>query len=177
MASRALEIDPLSPYTNASLGLALLAAGRLEDSLRALNEALDIDSDYLLALWILTATYGALGRYDDAVSVAERAAVLSERSSFYLGWLGWAYGLAGQRDRAERIVDELTSKSQGEYIRPIGMVQVNIGLGNIDEAVEWLETACTVGDPLTAHLSLPYMDPLRADPRFDAVRERLGIPG
>ena len=88
LASRAVKLDPLSPYTNASLGLVYLAAGRHEEAVGALNEALDIDSNNLLAIWLLTAASGAMGRFEEAVSLAERAAVLTERAGFYLGWLG-----------------------------------------------------------------------------------------
>ena len=175
MAGRAVELDPLSPYAHSALGLSLLSAGRGEEALDALHQAIEIDSDYLLTLWVLTATHGALGRFDEAVAVAERAVVISERSSYYLGWLGWAYGLAGSREEAERILAELTSKPEGEYIGPMGVVQVHLGLGHLEEAFTWLDKAVTVGDPLATLLTLPFMDPLRGDPRFQKIRERVGI--
>jgi serine/threonine-protein kinase len=177
MAVRAIELDPLSPYAHSAYGLSLLAAGRAEEALAALNEAIEIDSDYLLTLWILTATHGALGRFDKAVAVAERAAVISGRSSYYLGWLGWAYGLAGRRADAEQILEELTSKPEGVYIPPMGVVQVHLGLGHVEEAFKWLDKAVTAGDPPTALLTLPFMDPLRDNPRFQQIRDRVGIPG
>ncbi len=109
--------------------------------------------------------------------MAERAAVISERSSFYLGWLGWVYGIAGRREEAEQILEELMSKPDGAYIRPMGIVQVQVGLGQIEAAFVWLDRAVTVGDPLTAQLFLPYLDPLRDDPRFQQIRERVGLSG
>ena len=177
LASRAVELDPLSPYTNASLGLVYLAAGRHEQAVGALNEALEIDSNHLLAMWLQTATSGAMGRYDEAVSLAERAAVLTERGDFYLGWLGWAYGIAGQRDLALQIADELLSGPEGEYTRPLNLVQVYSGLGDIEQAFVWIDRALEVRDPLLFFIALPYNTPLRSDPRFEAVRRAVGIPG
>ena len=177
LASRAVELDPLSPYTNASLGLVFFAAGRHEEAVGALNEALDIDSNHLLAMWLLTATLGAMGRNDEAVSVAERAAVLTERGGFYLGWLGWAYGIAGQRDQALQIADELLSGPEGEYIRPLNLVQVYSGLGDIEQAFVWIDRALEVRDPLLFFIALPYNTPLRNDPRFEAVHRAVGISG
>jgi serine/threonine protein kinase/Flp pilus assembly protein TadD len=174
MANRAVELDPLSPYTNASLGLVFLAAGRHEEAVGALNEALDIDSNNLLAIWLLTAASGAMGRFDEAVALAERAAVLTERAGFYLGWLGWAYGIAGQRDLAQQIAEELVSGPEGEYIRPLNLVQVYSGLGDIDQAFVWIDRALEVRDPLLCFNTLPYYAPLRKDPRFEAVRRAVG---
>lgn len=177
MAGRAIELDPLSPYAHSAFGLSLLSAGRAEEALDALNEAIEIDSDYLLTLWLLTATHGALGQFEEAVAVAERAAVISGRSSYYLGWLGWAYGLAGRRGEAEQILQKLISKPEGAYIGPMAVMQVHLGLGQNEEAFTWLDEAATVGDPLTTLLTLPFMDPLRGDPRFQTIRHRVGIGG
>ena len=154
-----------------------LAWASFEDLVSAINEAIEIDSDYLLTLWLLTATHGALGQFDEAVAVAERAAVISERSSYYLGWLGWAYGLAGRRGEAEKILEKLMSKPEGAYIGPIAVMQVHLGLAQIEEAFTWLDEAATVGDPLTTLLTLPFMDPLRGDLRFQQIRDRVGIGG
>jgi serine/threonine-protein kinase len=177
VASRAVEIDPLSPYTNALFGLGLVSAGRPEDALKALTGALEIDSDYLLAHWVLTATCIALGRPEDAVPAAERAVVLSGRSGFYLGWLGWSYGVAGREDEAGEVLGELTSRlAGGEYVQPTSMVQANVGLGRSEKAFEWLERAVEVGDPQIASLCLHCLDPLRDDPRLQIIRERVGIP-
>jgi serine/threonine-protein kinase len=174
-ASKARDIDPLSPYTNTSLGLALHAADRSEEAVEALREALDIDSNYLYTMWMLAGTYGAVDRIRDAVSVLERAVLLSDRSSYYLGGLGWAYGAAGQRAEAESIVQELVARSHDEYVPPTSLVQSYSGLGMLDEAFAWLDRALEVGDPPAAHVTLPSFDPLRADPRFASVRQRLGM--
>ena len=174
-ARTARGIDPLSPYTNTTLGLALQAAGRPEEAVAALHEALDIDSDYLYTMWMLAGAYGSVGRAPDAVSILERAVLLSDRSSYYLGWLGWAHGTAGDRDRAEDIVQELISRTENEYVQPTSVVQSYSGLGELDKAFEWLDSALEVGDPLAAHTTLPSFDPLRADPRYADVRSRLGM--
>lgn len=174
-ATRACEIDPLSPYANTTLGFALTTAGRREEALPALEEAVDIDADSLYSLFVLGSTYGALGRYDEALTVLKKAVTLSDRGSYYLSWLGWAYGIAGQRENAEMILEELLAKSPGECTQPITLMQVHSGLGNIDAAFEWLEKSVAEGDPAASFIGLPSMDPLREDPRFDAIRKRLGI--
>ena len=52
---------------------------------------------------------------------------------------------------------------------------LHLGLGHLEEAFTWLDKAVTVGDPLATLLTLPFMDPLRGDPRFQKIRDRVGI--
>ncbi len=87
-AERALKIDPLSPYTNTSFGLALLSSGRPDEAHQALLESLDIDSDHLYSMWMMTSTLGALGHASEAVAVAEKGARLSGRNGFYRRMVG-----------------------------------------------------------------------------------------
>jgi serine/threonine protein kinase/Tfp pilus assembly protein PilF len=176
-ATRAREVDPLSPYANTCLGLALVSAGRRTEALPALEEAVDIDADSLYSLWVLGANYGALGRHEEAATILKKAVMLSDRGAYYLSWLGWAYGIAGQREKAEKILEELSATTSGEDVQPIAFVQIHSGLGNIDLAFEWLERAAAEGDPAVTFVGVPAMDPLRDDPRFESVRKRLGIPG
>ncbi len=174
VAMRAREIDPLSPYTNTALGHVLLDYGRPEEALESIGESLEIDGDHLYSLWMLTSALGALGRGSEAISVAEKSVSLSDRNGFYLGWLAWAYGVAGQTDRARAIIKELTSKPEGAYIQPIGLVQAYCGLGEIDSAFEWMERGLLVKDPFLADVRQPYLDPLRSDPRWPSVLQRIG---
>jgi TolB-like protein/tetratricopeptide (TPR) repeat protein len=173
IAEKARDMDPLSPYTNTSLGLALLSCNRREAALQALNESLDIDGDHLYSLWVMTSTLGALGRTSEAVLVAEKAALLSGRGGFYLGWLAWACGIDGQHDRVRSIIDELTSKAEGTYIQPFGLVLAYSGLGEIDSTFEWIERGIAVRDPLIADLTLPHMVALHDDPRWPSILERV----
>jgi serine/threonine protein kinase/tetratricopeptide (TPR) repeat protein len=176
LTSRAQEIDPLSPYANTAFGLAQVQAGRRGEAVPALEESINIDADFLYSLWVLGSVYGALGRYEEAVAVLERAVTLSGRGAYYLSWLGWAYGVSGRKPEAEGILDELLAGSSNEDIQPVFLMQVYSGLGDLDSAFEWLEKSVDQGDPAASFIGFPPMDKLREDPRFDGIRESLGIP-
>jgi eukaryotic-like serine/threonine-protein kinase len=177
LATRAHEVDPLSPYANTALGLAHVQAGRRNEALPILEESINIDADYLYSLWVLGSTYGAVGRFDEAVAVFERAVTLSGRGSYYLSWLGWAYGVAGRKPEAEKILAELTAGYPDQDIQPIMLMQVSSGLGDLDSAFEWLEKSVAHGDPAAGFIGFPPMDNLREDSRFGRIRGALGIPG
>jgi tetratricopeptide (TPR) repeat protein len=177
LATRAREVDPLSPYVNTALGLAYVQAGHRSEALPILEESTSIDADFLYSLWVLGSIYGALGRHDEAVAVLEKAVALSGRGAYYLSWLGWAYGVAGRKPEAEKILDELTAGLSKEDVQPISLMQVFSGLGDLDAAFEWLEKSVAQGDPAAGFIGFPPMDRLREDPRFDRIRESLGIAG
>ena len=177
LAAHAQEVDPLSPYANTAFGLAQVQAGLRNEALPALEESINIDADFLYTLWVLGSTYGALGRHDEAVAVLEKAVTLSGRGAYYLSWLGWAYGVAGRKPEAEKILDELMVGFSNQDVQPFMLMQVHSGLGDLDSAFEWLEKSVIHGDPAAGFIGFPPMDSLREDPRFDRIRESLGISG
>jgi len=61
---------------------------------------------------------------------------------------------------------------------PIRIVtQLGAQWGNRAEALKWLETAMRLGDPALAYLRTdPLMDPLRKEPRFQAIERALTFP-
>ena len=55
---------------------------------------------------------------DEAIRVLERVASLSDRNPWYLGSLASAYGRAGRRPEALRIVDEMRRLRKTRYVTP-----------------------------------------------------------
>ena len=102
---------------------------------------------------------------------------LAGRGSYYLSWLGWAYGIAGRKPEAEKILEELTAGYSDDDIQPLMLMQVSSGLGDLDSAFAWLEKSVAQGDPAAGFIGFPPMDNLREDSRFDRIRESLGISG
>jgi tetratricopeptide (TPR) repeat protein len=82
--------------------------------------------------------------------------------------LGHAYAIAGKRNEAQKILDELNELiTKQRYVSPYSMALVYVGLGEKDEAFSWLERAYNERDESFIHLKVdPRLDPLRADARF-----------
>ncbi len=50
-------------------------------------------------------------------------------------------------------------------------------IGEMEEAMTWLERAYEERDPLLIQAKVdPRLDPLRSDPRFDDLLHRIGFP-
>jgi tetratricopeptide (TPR) repeat protein len=92
-----------------------------------------------------------------------------------LGLLGNAYAAAGRRDEAIKIRDELEAISKQRYVSAYSFALVNLGLGDKDEALRRFEQAYEdrAGDSLRFIRVDPLLDPLRGDPRFEAVAEKI----
>jgi len=99
-----------------------------------------------------------------------------QHATFQRGFLGYAYAAAGQRDNAQKILDQLNALSTHEYVSPYAVAQIYIGLGDRDRALEWLQKAYKAHSPwiLTVVVSKTF-DSLRGDPRFAALVEKLGL--
>ena len=54
---------------------------------------------------------------------------------------------------------------------------VSLGLGDSGQALSWLETATQERDPTMAFINVWFLfDPLRSDPRFQALLRRMNFP-
>jgi len=60
----------------------------------------------------------------------------------FLSSLGYGYGVTGRKDLAREILAELTERSKQRYVASSDFAFVNAGLGERDQAIQWLERAC-----------------------------------
>jgi hypothetical protein len=88
------------------------------------------------------------------------------------GWLGFALAHSGQRREALAVLADVTAHWQRSKQGAFEVAVVNAGLGNRDQAFEWLNRS--VDDlSLSENIMLPMFGDLRGDPRFERLRSRL----
>jgi tetratricopeptide (TPR) repeat protein len=93
-----------------------------------------------------------------------------------LGILGLVYGMAGRKDDATKILNELLDLNKQRYVTPAALVNVYIGLGDKEQAFFWLEKAYEERSNYIVYLNVfPIVDPLRSDPRFASLIQRVGL--
>jgi len=176
-SNRARELDPFSLSISVQRGFLLENARRYDEAIAQLRSVIEMDPNHYQAYWTLGHTYAANKQFDEAVAAAEKAVVLSERVPGALGILGLAYGLAGRKAEANKVLDELLKLNETRYVTPAALVNVYIGLGEKDKAFEWLEKAYQERSNYVAYLKVfPILDPLRSDPRFADLVRRVGLP-
>jgi TolB-like protein/DNA-binding winged helix-turn-helix (wHTH) protein/Tfp pilus assembly protein PilF len=175
-SNRARELDPFSLSISVQRGFLLENARRYDEAIEQLRSVIAMDPNHYQAYWTLGHTYAASGRFAEAVTAAEKAVALSDRVPGALGVLGLVYGLAGRRDDATRVLNELLELNKQRYVTPAALVNVYIGLGDKERALTWLEKAYEERSNYIAYLNVfPIVDPLRSDPRFAGLLQKVGL--
>lgn len=164
---RAQELDPLSLIVSAGLGGALYLARRYDEAVEQLQKTLEMDQNFAVAHTCLGFAYLQKSMFEQAVTEFRKASNLSG--------LAYAYALSGKKDDAVETLEELRKASKEGYVSPNEFALVYVGLGQKDEAFEWLEKAI---DDLSPDFSLrvdPVYDSLRSDTRYLRLLQKVGL--
>jgi tetratricopeptide (TPR) repeat protein len=173
----AVELDPLSHIFNNSLASVYLSAGQVEQAIEQRKKALELAPDSVIIIDDLADDYLSLSRYSDAVLTIEMSMSLAGRTPRVMALLGRAYALSGRQDEIETLLQELQEKDASEYVLPVYFARLYASLGDMDKAFQWLEKAQQERDwSMLLLKTWPPWDPLRSDPRFDDLVQRMKFP-
>ena len=167
----ACQLDPLSDFIHAFAAITLYHVCRFEEAERMGQRALELQPDYLIALWIRGLALSALGRHEVAIAALERAVTLS-RAPVFVGILGLAYARAGRIDDATRLLHELEDRGvRGEYIPAFAPLTIHIGLGDLPAIQKELASAAAESTPpLTFRITGgQFLEEFRGDPEIDRL--------
>jgi TolB-like protein/DNA-binding winged helix-turn-helix (wHTH) protein len=115
--------------------------------------------------------------YPQAVATLEKYVSQVGRCSICLSSLAEVYGFAGRKGEALKLIDELKKRAQQRYVSGFFFAEAYLGLGERDQALSWLERAYEDHDPWMVYIaSYPGLDPLRSEPRFQALLRRMNFP-
>jgi len=174
---RARDLDPLSISINSSFGWRLYLARQYDRSIAQLRDTLEMDPSYEWAHLILGQAYEQKGEYILAISELRKAVELSHNSPLMVSALAHAYAISGNRAEAQKLLGQLVTESRKQYVSPYYIAVVYLGLGKNDLATTWLEKAfADRSNGLVFAKVEPELDPLRSDPRFIALEQKLNFP-
>ncbi len=167
---RAVELDPLSLIINADLGSTLVLARRYDEAIEQLRRTIALDSNFSYAHWNLGLALDLKGDLTAALVEYEKARAL-DASPDVLGLLGRAYAEAGRKEQALEILRELNETAQHHFVRAYLFALISIGLGEKSTAIQYLEQSYQHHENLDLSWVKvdPLLDPLRGDPRFEAL--------
>lgn len=175
-AKRARELDLLNLRTNALEGHFLNHAGRVDEALVRLQKTLELDSNYFLAHLFAWSAYVEKGMYGEAAAEARRARELNNVSTQPVAHLAYTLAKSGQRREAQVELDRLLELSTERFVPPYLIALVYNGLGEREQALDWLERGFQQRDPKTVFLMVePKWANLRSEPRFQDLLQRVGL--
>jgi serine/threonine-protein kinase len=173
---RALEADPLSISLRWWLACVHWLARRPEQAVAVGRGMVELDSTSFFGHWALGLALTEAGALEEATDEMRQAHILSGGGLVPLGFLGYLHGCAGRVSEARKVLDHLGQAARAGYVPPTSFANVHVGLGQKDDAFEWLDRAIDARDPLIMPIkSFPYLDPLRADPRFTALLRKMNL--
>jgi TolB-like protein/Flp pilus assembly protein TadD len=170
-ARRAVVLDPLARGAHYVLGRALYVARRYEEAVAAYAEVISLSPDF-------KATYANRGFAYYGLGDLERARASCETKPDY--WVShWCLAVIdnklGRHADAEAELAKIKA-AQGDTAA-YQYATIYAQWGNKGNALEWLETAWRLRDSGLELLKTdPLMDPLRKEPRFQAVMRELKFP-
>ena len=176
-ARHAVERDPLEVNLRHSLSVVLCMARRFEAAIAEAHAGIELDPSHHPLYWNLGFALAGLEKWDEAVEAFRQATIIAPGDPISEGYRGWAFGLAGQRQEALAILSDLEQRRTREYFSGWLIALVNLGLGKDDQAIAWLQKAADERDGLVTFVDrIFFVDPLRADPRFQALLRRMHFP-
>jgi serine/threonine protein kinase/Flp pilus assembly protein TadD len=176
-AKRAQELDPLSLVINTMVGRTFYFARQYDQAIEQFRKTLELDPNFALAQHFLGQAYEQKGMYDEAFAVFQKGITLSGGRSQMVAFLGHAYAVSGKRGEALKTLDELKELSKRRYVGPYNVALVYAGLGEKDQAFEWLQKGYEERSSELLWLAvIPGFDSLRSDPRFADLLRRMGLP-
>jgi len=171
------RLDPLSASMRSQVARIHYRARRFDDAIRLFHESIELDRTYLPNYARLADVYIALAKPDEAIDVLERGRALGYDSRRQSDGFGVALAMAGRRQDAIQIADDLKRRAATSDQPYYSIAMVETALGDYDEAIAWLTRAV---DERTAAVWLAgcelKLDPLRRDARFLALLRRINIP-
>lgn len=173
---RASELDSTSLIIRAHFGFVYFFAHHYDESIAACTKALEVDPSFFAARRYLGQAYAQKGKFDQSASEFQKAVAASGGSPLMRAELANTLALSGKKDEAEKILGDLKQLSSERYFSPYHVALIYAGLGNKDEAFNWLEKAIEQRADYMVFLKVdPRFDSLHSDPRFASMLGRVGL--
>ena len=171
---RAYELDPVSPIIHTDVGAVYLMARRYDEAIEQLRGTVQMDPEFYwahrflgMALDLKGDTTGALAEFTKAFQLNDDPAGL--------GFIGHAQARMGHEKEARARLDQMNDAAKRRYVAPYAFALIHLALGDKDQALDWLEKAAQErGLTYFNFIKVdPFLDPLRGDPRFEAVMQKV----
>lgn len=171
-----VRLDPLSATTVQDLAYTYYYCRDFDRAVRRFREAGQLDPANPVVIMRLGMALNEAGRVEEAIRTGRRAVQLSDRAPVTVAALARTLADAGRTAEARSLVEEVESVAATRYVDGVYISAPYSGLGELDRAIEWIERAHRARSPsLVSLLVHPWHDPLRSDPRFQAILERMRL--
>lgn len=171
----AREQDPRSPLISSALAHHYYYRREFGKAIQEYKHSIELDSTFIVARLGLGMSYTAAGDHVRAIEqlrIADK--LVGPHSPVAVSVLGYALGTAGQVEEARQILAKLQAEAKSKYIAPHFFALLHIGLRDYESTLSALEAAYAERSGVLLYIPFePPLDPLRNNPRFKALVEKV----
>jgi TolB-like protein/Tfp pilus assembly protein PilF len=173
---RAIALDPASVSIRRSVGWLHYYARQPDQALEHLRRALAMNPTAEENHRLLGLAYLQARQWDEAAAAFRESLTVSDSPALALAGLAAVAAGRGRTDEASAGLADLEARARASYVSPVAFVMVHAALGQADQAFDWLERTYEERRGWLAYLNVePMLDPLRGDPRFRRLAERMRL--
>ena len=173
---KALELDPVSPIFTTTRAEAFYYAHDFDATVAQAKLTLEQSPNFLLGEFWLASAYREKKMYPEALQHYRTACSLAPGNPALLTVLGHAQAVSGDQVGARAVLGQLQALSHQRYVPSLYLAVVYIGLNEKDNAFLYLSRAIAEHNDRLIYLAVePLADPLRNDPRFQALLARIHL--
>ncbi len=173
---KALILDPLNAIYSRWLSRLLLFGGDCHAAIAQSRKTIDLNADYAYAYLDIGSAHLGLGDAEAALQWFQRGQGLETSVRSYDALIVRALAPLGRHEEAIEILNRLEEESRHHYVRAEILAMAYAAVGDLDRAFDCLERAFQVRSAGLIYLHVdPGYQPLRPDPRFAQLVERIGL--
>jgi Flp pilus assembly protein TadD len=170
-AEQSVRLDPTSLIRNNVVAVTALWDRDLRAAEAGIRRTLEMDPGFAIAHSNLGDLYAIQGRYAEAEAELDKClATFNQRDR------GLVYALAGRREDALRMGEQLEQRAQREYVSPAARGLIWVALGEKERGYALLEKACEERSWMLSEAKVhPLYDFMRSDPQFKSLLKCLHL--
>ncbi len=174
---RAADLDPASVSVRRGLGWLHLYARDARQAIEHTRRALAMNPTSLETMLVLAMCLAQEGRAAPAEATLRDGLNIVPDDTALLAMLGHVHLLQGRRSEAEAIREQFIALGGSRYVSPTDRAKLALHLQRWDEAFEFAERSRAERRGWIVYMQVdPVWDPVRADPRYDALLTTMGFP-
>jgi TolB-like protein/DNA-binding winged helix-turn-helix (wHTH) protein/Flp pilus assembly protein TadD len=174
---RVMELDPVSLAAHGSAAQVWLHTKHVDRLLDQGRRILELNAHVPLGYEHIASAHVLRGDHAAALTAVERGLALSARDPLFVTFLGVVQGAMGRSAAAQAALSELRDVAGRRFVPPFLLAMGHLSAGDRDGALTWLERGYEQRDLYLVFLKAsPWMDPLRAEARFQALLQRMRFP-
>jgi serine/threonine-protein kinase len=175
---RAQTLDPLSLPVHHTVARCYAWASEYEKALEQLRATQQMEPRHPLTYIWFGRVFLGMGRFQEALTEAQKGMDVAGRLPALLAVAGCAYGELGMRAKAREVLEELRQLSNRRYVSPMFEAYVLGTMGELDETFRLYDRAVEQRPGLLAFLRVTHeiaRVTVRSDPRFAALLNKMRL--